>query len=1062
MHPRNLLLGLRGKISGNNTVILIWIIIVFISPLFSLWELLFSPGLYSYADQHFSLSTSLPSFSIVYTNPLNGFSFDRLFITWPYLVFLSLTNNLADTIRFFLYYTFVLYASLCFIVAYIASDLYSRKVNPIGRFQKNAGMFAVYILSYSNLSALNLNADGGTWSDGLILLFIVISVLLIVRNDGSRRTYVLISGLMLLSFLLDPDYIPMFWIAVIGASVVVAKTQRKVQIALMSVLAVLVSSVSIAYLYLQSGLLSQLAVSGFNVLGYRDFSPSTVSYFSSNITPFNVFLQFGHIWSTIVYAPPFILQYTNVPFQPSLYSPPQVLLIGGMVFSLWLFALIVIPLVSFSSVIYRSTRKIALSIFLPFIIAYLVTQEWNFRFIYDLLHYLIYVPVFGSAIGTSLSLPGHFLNLMVFLYIPLFSLGLFHLIFYSDIMNVRVRKTRLKGKSILSIEVKKRSLESVAGRPGTRTYLVALLIIALLIIGGWQAFNGSYYPMRASPDSYDMGNSVEPKGVFAPTEVDPAVVDAFNLVTANYSAGFNTLWIGGPTINEFTWATPQMAVSVSDFSYLGINGLYNAAIPYLVAHSVKYVVISNEDIQKTAPDPFTGYGFSNYSTAYSFFIDAGLTPVMQKNNVTVFQVPGVYGPVYYPDLLLNATNQGKIQGSLYGLFYRNGYNISLSPEGATTGFANRSRTINIITPDDAVCSGFLVPRFSGSLVNMSTLQQPLYGNTSMFHGLQYYYQSNNSATLSHQLPGNFSTTVTHGSVIFRYNNGSLLASGSNASFSEGFNGPLLNEAGGVHITSLSHLPMQINLYFGLNASGFKAGTIAVDFIGEMSNYLYSSLQSFTISQYANNSIYHFSAVLPSNTSFFGFRLGASSFEGQLGINFTNFTYSPYPVSSKDTFFGDALPLHNATFKVPTQYDETRLMYIPSNSSTEENLLLSGGESLIINGSFLGAISVKNGTLGKLSGLYATINEPIIRAYILTDSGKTLNNYVPGTDGSYIFTVTTKDVSISVSTTSYVLVAYISLIIFAALLIILYFVDNRFVRFLHVHLSCKKRDKQRLP
>lgn len=58
-------------------------------------------------------------------------------------------------------------------------------------------------------------------------------------------------------------------------------------------------------------------------------------------------------------------------------------------------------------------------------------------------------------------------------------------------------------------------------------------------------------------------------------------------------------------MNEFTYSPPPNSVSESGLSYLATNNLYTDVEPYLEAHSVKYVVVSNADISDTGPNPFT-------------------------------------------------------------------------------------------------------------------------------------------------------------------------------------------------------------------------------------------------------------------------------------------------------------------------------------------------------------------------------------------------------------------------------------------------------------------------
>jgi hypothetical protein len=638
-----------------------------IVPLLSLWNLLFHPGLYAYADQHFPLSSEIPPYYIISTNPLNGFAFDRIFITWPFYIFSLFTNSIAIAERLFLYYTFFLYSVLCYVFATLAVNFYSEKIHALSLLERNGGKLAIFIVEYSNLSALNLNADGGTWSDSIILILVSISIILILRDNLKLRTYFIISGLMILSFLLDPDYVPMFWLAVFVVSVFRSVIEwREFKRIAFSVLSIIISSISLIYLYLQALLFGPLTVSGFNALGYRDYSPGTVAFLSSNITPYNVLILFGHLWSTIVYAPPSIIFARNIFNLPSLYNPPQIIVVPGIMYYIWLIALASIPVVAFSTVLLKSTRKVAIPVLMLFIVAYLVTQEWNFKIIYNSLHLLISIPVFGSAIGTSLSLPGHFINLLAFTYLPLFAFGVLTIIFYSSRIHF-IYETEQQS-SLLKVTLEELFKAQKGRKREAKTFVSIVIIVLLVSLAGWQAFNGSYYPMRASPGSFLLGNSVEPKGVFSPTVINESVINAYDIVVSNYRNNYNTLWIGGPSINEFTFAGAPNNVAEGGLAYLTTNHLWYDVIPYLESHSVRFVVVSNEDIANTVPDPFSIYGFHNYSQANTFFKQSGLNEVYSEWNVSVYELHNINSPIYYSNILLNSTGAGTSSSVLYKLF----------------------------------------------------------------------------------------------------------------------------------------------------------------------------------------------------------------------------------------------------------------------------------------------------------------------------------------------------------------------------------------------------------
>ena len=75
----------------------------------------------------------------------------------------------------------------------------------------------------------------------------------------------------------------------------------------------------------------------------------------------------------------------------------------------------------------------------------------------------------------------------------------------------------------------------------TKTIVSVVIIFLLLSVAGWQTFSGSNFPIRASPGSFLVGNSIEPKDVFAPTEINKSVIKAYDIAVSNYSASYNTI-----------------------------------------------------------------------------------------------------------------------------------------------------------------------------------------------------------------------------------------------------------------------------------------------------------------------------------------------------------------------------------------------------------------------------------------------------------------------------------------------------------------------------------------
>ena len=1081
--------------TGMNRVKIGWLVFVLLIPLLSLWGLIFKPGLYAYADQHFPLSTTIPAYFIITTNPLGGFSFDRIIIAWPYFIFSSIANNIQFTERGFIYYTFALYSLLCYAFASLSVDLFSKKVRKLTPLVENGGKLIIFILAYSNLSALNLNADGGTWSDSIILILISISITLLLGEGNGIRIYLFISGLMLISFLLDPDYVPMFWIAVVAVSIVSGIIQKELRRIAYSVVSVLISTLSILYLYLQAYWMAPpSSFSAFNVLGYRSFS-----LFTGNISYYNVLILLGHSWSTLVYSPPSILFYKNIFNLPALYSPAQVIVVPGITYYLWIAGLSLVPIISFSSLVFKNTRKLALPVLLVFFIAYIISEEMNFKWIYFGLYHLIYLPVIGTAIGTSLSMPGHFINLIAYSYLPLFSLGILSILSVSETPFWIGRKSHLKGKretenrinivasfnsakrrndqrqkeSFISFSIalslyrypgKRNRRKDVKTLPNVRLHLkgksngkrniytlravtVIVVIFLFISLAGWQAFNGSFYPMRASPGSFLEGDAVPPKGVFSPTDVNSAVLGAYDMVTAGYN-GYSTIWIGGPSVSEFTWAAPPDNIQTPGLKELISENLYGDVVPYLIAHSVRYVVISGDDISQFSGNPFNSYGFANYFSAEQFFLKSGLRLVYSVGNVYVLEVPNVTGPIYYSNMMLRYTGSGSNNAPLYSLFHQMGINLSLSENsGASVSVFNNSSQIDVVPPDMLWYSGVFSPENALTVESSSYFIVRSFNSTD-YKGFMEYYQNNSMGQFVHTLPGNFTTTSWGGNTSFYYGNGSISATGKNSSFSVGFNGSLAGQPGGYYIGN-SDIPPEMTVAFNASSSSNFTGRTVLSVIGEAKDpavVTFFDNLNFSVSE--KERMFRFIEFLPADTAYVGFRIGFYGFTGIVHIGFTNFTivrkgtaflnYS-YP-------FGEGVYLRNTILQVPSGFRDAYFVYYNNSSKEIQVANISTGDSYkMINGSIEGIVLIRNTSINSYYGHYAVINEGISRADDVKSDGFSLTKYYDGIDGSYIFPLNGNH-SVSITVQSYIVIsvalAYLSIIITSILLISVYLMPKK--------------------
>lgn len=997
------------SLKKSTSIRLLWFGLITIVPFLTLWELLFHPGLYAYSDQHFPLSTTLPPSGIVSSSVSGGFDFDRLIISWPYYVISAFTNSIGLRTRGFLLYTFLLFSFLCYTFAYVAVEFYSKHISTLQYKSKQFLKVPIFIVSYSNLSALNLNADGGTWSDSVILILIAISLFIILENNGQFNRYLMVSGFMILTFLLDPDYAPMFIIAILAISLTSGLSNKNLKRSLSySLISTSFAILPLTFLYFQSSFISPLSVSGFGTLGFRAFTPTNVSFFSRNINLYNVFFLLGHSWSTLTYAPPAILWIgSSISFLPSLYNPAQVILTGNSISYAWLFSLAVLPLLALSSIYFKVSRKIAMQIVPLVVIAYVIIEEWNFIFVYQTLSYLSNIPFVGNSIGTSLTLPGHFINFLAFLYLPLFSLGICSLHHYLNKFNTnekeyyKIEERKVQGNHNAVQSSSKISKKSIA----------AVVIVTFLVtLAGWQAFNGSIYPMRPYPGSYLVGNGVEPKGSFTPTPVSPSVIGAYNLVTADYSQSnlsseYNTIWIGGPNANDFPYMLPPLTVSIAGLKDLVGNNLYSDTFPYLISHGIRYVVVSNEDIQSNVTNPFNQYGFSSYNQANIFFKNSGLKEIYNANETTVFLTSDMVNIFYKSNLLLNTTGSDILSPSLYGLFKSLGYNASFTDLGNPTGFNNNSKLIDIVTPALVPLSHIL--NLSGEKLNYTIDQgEYKYLNSSEYQGNLGYYQNHSLGQYNNYLPGNLTTTAWGGNTTFSYHNGNITTSSANASVSIDYNGPLAGQVGGVKILNPAS-PISMKLKFSVSRSTNFSGNSYVTILGESSNVSVTTFfQSHPFNVSNKTHEVNILANIPAGTTYVGFRIGFYTFSGQVAVNNINFSISS-PYGDSYVPFGSYLNVSNVSFTVPAGFSNGYVLLSNStNSSFNKQYVVSLGEyeKLNLTGHILGVVLVKNTALSGSARNYVVINTIVTNSYIIKNGAKDIHSFYQGKDGSYIFSV----------------------------------------------------------
>ncbi len=645
-------------------------LLILVIPLISIRDFLFESGYYFFADQPWPLSNYVNFSAIFSLNSLNGLGFTRIIVTFPYYI-LKNTTSIIVTERLFLFYTFVLYTLLAYLFATIVvNKFYYNK----GKYITKAVKFSIVLFLFDNFAAINLNAAGGTYADGLIMIFIAISVFSFLAWKNMRYAFFISSFFLIISIFLDPDYATFFIFAILFSGIMAGLMNKDLIYRLKyAVLTVITAIFPVLFIILDFYMTASTNMGLSSAVTARAYNYGTISFFSGNIKPLYPILLIGHLWSLIVYAPPNILLYgSKISYVKSLMSPAQLLLPNGSITYLWLFTVIMIPVLSFFSIMFKKTRKISFPVVILVLIFYILTLVKYIKPLFYMELHLSEMPYVGGTIGTTLALPGHIINVIAAMYYILISLTIINLL--------SIKKLNIK-LSITGDDLKTRDIV-ISQKKDRFKAAIAVFLIFIILFSGWQAFDGSFYPARA-PDINE-GNSVANIGGFTPVAVNQSVINAYNLI-ASQKDNFNILWIGGPSYSNDAYCSAHPTASIPYLTYLISNNMKKDVYYNLLDAGVKYVVISNQDIQKNAPNmeefTFHDAGFSNFTVAQSFFSKInGLSEIYNKSQVEIYKVSG-FSSLYKSNLLLNYNGTGYCMDALPLLFHSMGYKVAVTDSG---------------------------------------------------------------------------------------------------------------------------------------------------------------------------------------------------------------------------------------------------------------------------------------------------------------------------------------------------------------------------------------------
>ena len=941
--------------------------LILIIPLISLWGYLFFKGYYFYSDQNWPLSNNLYGSGILSLNSLQGFAFSRLIIDWPYYLITLFTKSVEITERIFIYYTFVLYTFFSYV---LASMITSKLLKSEDKYEIKLIKFIIVIFIFSNFTALNLNADGGSYSDGLNIIFISMILFAFVAWNNMRFAFVFSAILLTMSILVEPDYTSFYIIAILVGSVIAGVLNKdfvyRVKYAFLSIGSVVIPFLFIVYgMYITSSVGSSISTLG----AIRVYNYGTIAFFSANIKPLYPLILIGHFWSTIVYAPPNILLYGDkISNVKALMQPSQLLLPAGLITDIWLFSLIMIPILSLTSITFKQTRKIVVPVFILFLIMYALSLVNYIKPIYYFEYYLSSIPIVGGSIGTTLSLPGHVINVIAGIYYILFSVTLIEL-FNKDVnINIRfpTRKYKDIGKSKSKISIFKKSFHISETQ---MRVIIVLFITFIVLFSGWEAFDGTFYPARA-PDSI-YGNHVGSVGGFTPMQINSSVISVYDFISAQKS-DFNILWIGGPEYNNRVYEPPHPTASIPDLSYITSNNMTCNFYYNLLQSNTKYVVVSNQNIVKNAAnifeESFSDAGFKNFSRAKAFLDEVqGLNEIYSKNQVVVYQVKN-FSTMYESNILIKCNANNPEYVALPYLFNSMGYKPSLTLADTGIKLQFNNNTHNAVDSPEFLFSHY-------TKINDTTIYS-LNSNKTVFgagHNYPKGIYDNYTLTIwsNNETYYNYSDGITDIHMTGNYNYGTSIS----------YNGSFNNGPGGF-FNNNNYVKLKVTFY----AKSSVKGEDKIIFMGEpktnirIDNVYYGL--SFNVTNNYNK--YTFSYTFTNAEQYLDFRIFDYN-PGTFYLKNLSVEYSTLPeiVENSSMPFGNYVVLNNTLLKGG---NKTALIFIKNSTGNSYKWLKFNYSKgfCIKNKADVGALILLNNVsaLNQKGNSYIVSIDPSLRNYEL--------------------------------------------------------------------------------
>jgi hypothetical protein len=973
----------------------------------SLRGFLFVPGYYLYADQFWSINPSFGNSDTLVPLLFTGSGrvsayplpqFTRDIISWPSVVFQAVSPNYEAYTRVFFAYTFLIFVLLCWAFAGLLCRTIQRvagwKLDRSSRWMVEG---FVVLAAYANFLTIDYNADGGTVSDSLILIGLAVALLISATRSDLRGALAL--GLILcLILLLDPDYyiIGIFGIVVCAglAGVVEGSLLRRGR---MVGTGILLSIPVLAFVF-----------EGLVLVGAPGSLSSTRAIaqghaLARNLSAWSAISLYGFSWSTVTLAPPSLALGGAAPSTlPGWGSPTILVLPPGALTTIWLLTASFLPLMAIAALLLP--RKVS-SLTLPIAGATLAGLLFSFytssTTLYQLLTSAATIPLVGPAIGTTFAVPDHMMILGAAGYLVLAPATLHFLL--SRLSHPTVAASA--DEQLIPFTALGAIERRYAGfRPRTHTMIsaaVAFVAIAIVVLAGWQSLNGTFYPARADNSTF-AGNGVPSIGAFSPFPVSAPVLETYSYLV-DQGGGFNIYWPVGYGIGFDRFRPFEPGVDLTDLRGLIAFDLPQDLWPYLVAHSVRYIVVQNQ----TGPEQFYTpiaipavyhdnpylyyFGLQNYSQVVAFLAATpGLRLAFTVTGISVFEVEGSPQLEYSASILLNTPVTAAMEPETYGLFQSIGHGVALVDTGGygvDVTYGGPGPGVAVLTPEN-LSSGYLDnPGLTNATLPISLLS-PSEGtryvaNSSSLPSRTPWYQNHTLGMFNENVSGyyfsnwagNYTAEISKGTI--------SIFSATGATFTLDYGGPATYASTGLSVRGTA-LPIEANLAASLTMSAPTESKVTATFIAV--NQTTNSTLAEVVSQPAPSDgayLLSTSQTIPNGTEYFAYRLGGY-IQGYLNISYYTVALGVLPLNSSGLGpFGNALDLSNTSFGIANPGEVVNVLAVgrgtingvPANSSTPTFSALGMVGSLAISGSvaILGVVLSHNESLFKMEGFYLVYN-----------------------------------------------------------------------------------------